>query len=137
MSSSGSLSSRGRSRRSPKTAPRPSTGARLLSASRRTWLRINGLITLEDLENYRVVEREPVNRNVQRLRDWQRCPHRAPVVCTSSQMLNILENFPLDEMGYGSADAMHVMAESMKLALRRPAVNIWATPTSSTFRSPL
>ena len=31
-------------------------------------------------------------------------------------MLNIFENFPLKEMGYGSADAMHVMAESMRLA---------------------
>ena len=32
------------------------------------------------------------------------------------QMLNILENFPLKEMGYGSADVMHLMAEAMKLA---------------------
>ena len=32
------------------------------------------------------------------------------------QMLNILENYALDEMGYGSADAVHVMAEAMKLA---------------------
>ena len=32
------------------------------------------------------------------------------------QMLNIMENFPIREMGYGSSDAMHIMAEAMKLA---------------------
>ena len=31
-------------------------------------------------------------------------------------MLNILENFPLAEMGPESADALHIMAESMKFA---------------------
>ena len=28
------------------------------------------------------------------------------------QMLNILENYALDEMGYGSADAVHVDGET-------------------------
>ena len=32
------------------------------------------------------------------------------------QMLNILEHFPMGEFGYGSADALHVLAESARLA---------------------
>jgi gamma-glutamyltranspeptidase/glutathione hydrolase len=32
------------------------------------------------------------------------------------QMLNILEHFPVTEFGYGSADAVHVLAESARLA---------------------
>ena len=32
------------------------------------------------------------------------------------QMLNILENFPMKEFGYGSADATHVLAEASRLA---------------------
>jgi gamma-glutamyltranspeptidase/glutathione hydrolase len=32
------------------------------------------------------------------------------------QLLNILEGYPLEQMGAGSADALHVMIEAMKLA---------------------
>jgi gamma-glutamyltranspeptidase/glutathione hydrolase len=75
----------------------------------------NGIITREDLASYRVVEREPVRGT------YQGFDIRAMSAPRSGgmhivQMLNILEHFPLQEMGYGSADAMHVLAESMKLA---------------------
>ncbi|MEM7416243.1 MAG: gamma-glutamyltransferase [Gemmatimonadota bacterium] len=75
----------------------------------------NGIITREDLESYRVVEREPVAGS------YHGFDVRAMSAPSSGgmhivQMLNILERFPLSEMGYGSADAMHVMAEAMKLA---------------------
>ena len=75
----------------------------------------NGLITMEDLANYRVVEREPVRGT---FRGYDIAAMSAPSSGGMHivQMLNIFENFPLKEMGYGSADAMHVMAESMKLA---------------------
>lgn len=77
--------------------------------------RHNGLITMEDLANYRVVEREPVRGT---FRGYDIAAMSAPSSGGMHivQMLNIFENFPLREMGYGSADAMHVMAESMKLA---------------------
>ena len=77
--------------------------------------RHNGLITMEDLANYRVVEREPVRGT---FRGFDIAAMSAPSSGGMHivQMLNIFENFPLKEMGYGSADAMHVMAESMKLA---------------------
>jgi gamma-glutamyltranspeptidase/glutathione hydrolase len=32
------------------------------------------------------------------------------------QMLNILENFPLAEMGAESADALHIMSEAMNFS---------------------
>ena len=75
----------------------------------------NGLITKEDLAGYRVVEREPVTGTFE--------GHTIAAMSAPSsggmhvvQMLNILENFALSDMGYGSADAVHVMAEAMKLA---------------------
>ena len=75
----------------------------------------NGLITMEDLANYRVVEREPVRGTY---RGFEIAAMSAPSSGGMHivQMLNILENFPLRDLGYGSADAIHIMAESMKLA---------------------
>jgi len=75
----------------------------------------NGIITWQDLASYRVVERAPVRGT------YQGFDIRAMSAPSSGgmhivQMLNILENFPLKEMGYGSADAMHLLAEAMKLA---------------------
>lgn len=75
----------------------------------------NGIITQHDLASYEVVERAPVQGT------YQGFDIRAMSAPSSGgmhivQMLNILEQFPLQEMGYGSADAMHVMAEAMKLA---------------------
>ena len=75
----------------------------------------NGLITMEDLKNYSVIEREPVRGT---FRDFDIAAMSAPSSGGMAivQMLNILENFPIRELGYGSADAMHIMTESMKLA---------------------
>ena len=75
----------------------------------------NGLITHEDLAGYRVVEREPVQGT---FRGFRVAAMSAPSSGGMHlvQMLNILENFPLRDLGYGSADAMHLMAEAMKLA---------------------
>jgi len=77
--------------------------------------RHNGLITKEDLARYRVVEREPVKGT---FGDYSVAAMSAPSSGGMHivQMLNIFENFELAEMGYGSADAIHVMTETMKLA---------------------
>ena len=75
----------------------------------------NGLITMEDLANYRVVEREPVRGNY-RGYDIAAMPAPSSGGTHVIQMLNILENFPLAEMGPESADALHITAEAMKLA---------------------
>jgi len=75
----------------------------------------NGIITREDLEGYRVLERDPV---AGRYRGFDVRAMSAPSSGGMHivQMLNILDRFPISELGYGSADAMHIMAEAMKLA---------------------
>ena len=75
----------------------------------------NGLITMEDLANYEVIEREPV-RGTYRGYEIEAMPAPSSGGTHVIQMLNILENFPLAEMGPESADALHIMAESMKFA---------------------
>ncbi len=75
----------------------------------------NGIITMADLAAYRVVEREPV-RGTFRGYDIAAVPAPSSGGTHVIQMLNILENFPLKEMGPGSADALHVTAEAMKLS---------------------
>lgn len=75
----------------------------------------NGLITMKDLANYQVVEREPVRGTY---RGYDIAAMSAPSSGGTHviQMLNILENFSLASMGPESADALHVMAEAMKFS---------------------
>lgn len=75
----------------------------------------NGIITMEDLASYKVIEREPV-RGTFKGYDIAAIPAPSSGGTHVIQMLNILENFPLKEMGPGSADALHITAEAMKLA---------------------
>ncbi len=75
----------------------------------------NGLITMQDLANYQVLEREPV-RGTFRGFDIAAMPAPSSGGTHVIQMLNILENFPLAEMGPESADALHIIAEAMKFS---------------------
>ena len=77
--------------------------------------RSGGLITLDDLASYKVVEREPVCGSY---RQYSLCAMPPP----SSggihliQMLNILENFDLKKMGHNSASYLHHLIEAMRTA---------------------
>jgi gamma-glutamyltranspeptidase/glutathione hydrolase len=75
----------------------------------------DGLISAEDLAAYRAVEREPVRG---RYRDFEvvATPPPSSGGIHIIQMLNILEGYDLAEMGAGSADYLHLLIESMKLA---------------------
>ena len=75
----------------------------------------NGLITMQDLADYKVVEREPVRGS---FRGYEIAAMPAPSSGGAHviQMLNILENFPLAKMGPESADTLHIMAEAMKFS---------------------
>ncbi len=75
----------------------------------------NGLITMADLAAYKVIEREPV-RGTYRGYEIAASPAPSSGGTHVIQMLNILENFPLAEMGPGSSSALHITAEAMKLA---------------------
>jgi len=73
-----------------------------------------GLFTLEDLANWKVHIEEPVHSSyrgieVYKLNAWV----QGPVML---QTLNILENFDLKSLGYGSARYLHTLYQAMNLA---------------------
>ena len=74
-----------------------------------------GLITLEDLENYKIVEREPLIGNYKNFKIVSMPPSSSGGTHLI-QMLNMLEEFPIKEMGFGSAESIHILAEVMKRA---------------------
>jgi gamma-glutamyltranspeptidase/glutathione hydrolase len=73
-----------------------------------------GLITKEDLANWKVKIEEPLSTNykgieVYKLQQWS----QGPVML---QTLNILENFDIKSMGYNSTRYIHTLYQSMNLA---------------------
>ena len=73
-----------------------------------------GLITLNDLANYKIHEEEPMHTNykgidVFKLSQWTQGP-------SMLQALNILENFDLKSMGYNSAQYIHTVYQAMNLS---------------------
>ncbi len=73
-----------------------------------------GLITLEDLANWRPLLEEPLHTNyrgveVYKLDTWTQGP-------ALLQSLNILENFDLRAQGYNSANYIHTLYQAMNLA---------------------
>lgn len=77
--------------------------------------RNGGLITLADLDTYRIYERAPVCGTY---RGYE-IVSMAPVSSGGTQiiqMLNILEGFDVGAMGFGTADTVHLFAEVMKIA---------------------
>ena len=74
-----------------------------------------GLITLEDLKNYNVAERQPLEGSYKGYKIVSMPPSSSGGTHLI-QMLNMLEDFPIKEMGFGSADTIHILAEVMKRA---------------------
>ncbi|MAZ89121.1 MAG: gamma-glutamyltransferase [Cellvibrionaceae bacterium] len=74
-----------------------------------------GLITHQDLADYHVVERLPV-RGSYRGYEIASMPPPSSGGIHIVQMLNMLEGFPLKELGAGSAQSIHLLTESMKRA---------------------
>jgi gamma-glutamyltranspeptidase/glutathione hydrolase len=73
-----------------------------------------GLITIEDLTKWKVIEEEPMHVNykgidVYKLQQWTQGPMLL-------QSLNILENFDLKEMKYNSAKYIHTLYQTMNLS---------------------
>lgn len=75
----------------------------------------DGLITMADLANYRVREREPVRGNYRGYEIVSMPPPSSGGVHLI-QMLNVLEHFPLADYGPGSANHLHLLVEVMRLA---------------------
>lgn len=74
-----------------------------------------GLMTIEDLESYKAVIREPVMGSYRGYSIASMPPPSSGGIHII-QILNILENYRIGEMGHNTAETIHVMAEAMKLA---------------------
>lgn len=74
-----------------------------------------GLITMADLANFKVAEREAVSTTFGGYEVVSMPPTSSGGVHVA-QMLNILELYPVKENGFGSAKNIHLLSEVMKLA---------------------
>ena len=74
-----------------------------------------GVMNVDDLASYRAIEREPV-RSSFRGYDIVSAPPPSSGGVHVSQILKLLEPYPIEEMGHNSADYLHLLIESMKLA---------------------
>lgn len=74
-----------------------------------------GLITLDDLKNYKAVERAPI-RGHYRGHEILSMPPPSSGGIVMLQVLNMLEGYDLGSLGYNSAARYHLMAEAMRRA---------------------
>ncbi|MCI0882559.1 MAG: gamma-glutamyltransferase [Chloroflexi bacterium] len=77
--------------------------------------RNGGIITMRDLADYRTVDRTPVRGEYRGYELFGPPPPSAGGVHLI-EMLNMLEEFDIAEMGFGSAGSIHLMLEAMKKA---------------------
>lgn len=77
--------------------------------------RHGGAITLQDLKNYKVVERAPIVGDYHGYQVVTMPPPSSGGIHLV-QILNMLSHYPLKDYGPNSANSIHVMAESMKRA---------------------
>lgn len=75
----------------------------------------DGLITLEDMKNYKAVVREPIRGDYRGFEIVSMPPPSSGGIHVV-QILNMLEHYPIQELGHNSASTIHRMAEAMKLA---------------------
>ncbi|MEK9535211.1 MAG: gamma-glutamyltransferase, partial [Halieaceae bacterium] len=74
-----------------------------------------GVMNVDDLASYRAIEREPV-RSSFRGYDIVSAPPPSSGGVHVSQILKLLEPYPIEEMGHNSGAYLHLLIESMKLA---------------------
>jgi gamma-glutamyltranspeptidase/glutathione hydrolase len=83
----------------------------------------NGLITREDLRNYQAKQREPI-KGTYRGYDVIGMPPPSSGGISVQLMLNILEGYDLKANGFGSAQNLHYLAESMRRAFAERAQHL-------------
>ena len=77
--------------------------------------RNGGIITTQDLADYRTIRRKPVKGEYRGYELFGPPPPSAAGIHIT-EMLNILEEFDVAELGFGTADSIHLLLESMKKA---------------------
>ena len=70
----------------------------------------NGIISLEDLKNYKSAWRTPITGNYREYKIYSMAPSSSGGIALI-QLLKLSEHFPLSEYGSKSAKTIHVMAE--------------------------
>jgi gamma-glutamyltranspeptidase / glutathione hydrolase len=75
----------------------------------------DGYITMDDLMHYRTVEREAL-RGTYRGYEIVGPPPPSSGPLHIIQMLNILEGYHIDALGFGTVDTLHLLAEVLKIA---------------------
>jgi len=73
-----------------------------------------GYISVEDLSSHHAEWIEPVSTDYRGYDVWELPPNGQGIAAL--QMLNILEAYDLKEMGFGSAEYLHILTEAKKLA---------------------
>ncbi|MEI5640915.1 gamma-glutamyltransferase [Pseudoalteromonas sp. UG3-1] len=74
-----------------------------------------GIMSLEDLKNYRALERQPVTGQYRGYEVVSMPPPSSGGVHII-EMLNMLEQYPIKKLGHNSAATIHLMAEVMRRA---------------------
>ena len=74
----------------------------------------NGIISHEDLNNYRSIWRDPVTTNYRGYDVWTMAPPSSAVLVL--QILNMLEPYDVASMGWGSSELIHLMIEAERRA---------------------
>ena len=72
-----------------------------------------GYFSLSDLKDYKPEWINPVSTNYRGLDVWELPPNGQGIAAL--QILNILENFDLSRMGFGSAEYIHLFTEAKKI----------------------
>jgi gamma-glutamyltranspeptidase/glutathione hydrolase len=74
-----------------------------------------GILSAEDLADYRIKVQEPLWSSYRGLQIALMPPPSAGVLL--GELMNLLERFPMAELGQNSSDSLHVIAEASKLML--------------------
>jgi gamma-glutamyltranspeptidase/glutathione hydrolase len=77
--------------------------------------KVGGWMTMEDLKNYKAIEREPL-RGSYRGHEIITMPPPSSGGIALIQMLNILERYDLKSLGFGSSASTHLKVEAMRRA---------------------
>jgi len=85
--------------------------------------RSQGLISLEDLKQYKPVQRAPLVGSYRGL-DIITMPPPSSGGIALIEMLNVLEHFPLRTLGYNGSKTDHLLIETMKRAFADRAVHL-------------
>ncbi|MFS1438328.1 gamma-glutamyltransferase [Shewanella sp. 10N.286.48.A6] len=74
-----------------------------------------GIMSMNDLKNYQVIERTPVTGEYRGYKVVSMPPPSSGGIHII-EMLNVLEHYPIEELGHNTAQTLHLMTETMKYA---------------------